>query len=94
MPAPLNSIVRYLQRCRRYSLRPHAMTGALVMAMAVAPAIAQTMTTDEAVARARQQVPGKLVGVNKEQQGEQTVYRVRILGADGVVRTVFVNADR
>jgi uncharacterized membrane protein YkoI len=57
-------------------------------------AVAQTMTSDEAVARARAQVPGKLVAVNKERQGERTVYRVRILGADGVVRTVFIDADR
>jgi uncharacterized membrane protein YkoI len=55
---------------------------------------AQTITADEAIARAQQQVPGKLVAVNKEQQGDQTVYRVRILGADGVVRTIFINAGR
>jgi len=71
---------------------------AIVIAAAVlvmAPqASAQTLTTDEAVAQAKQQVPGKLVAVTKEQQGDQEVYRVRILGTDGVVRTVFVNANR
>lgn len=105
MPAPLNPIVRYACRqatqCMRVLARRAAGGRAIVgraivasaMLLIVPMALAQTLTTDEAVARAKQQVPGKLVAVSKERQGEQEVYRVRILGSDGVVRTVLVNAN-
>lgn len=96
MPAPLNPIVCLLCRRGRQSLRAVVRRTVFVCAaflLASSVATAQTLTTDQAVARARQQVPGKLVAVSKELQGNEEVYRVRILGADGVVRTVFVNAN-
>jgi hypothetical protein len=91
MPAPLKLLVCVY--CRRWRQLLWATLFGCVALVAVPAVIAQELTTDEAVARARQQVPGKLVAVGKEQQGDQTVYRVRILGADGVVRTVFINAN-
>lgn len=87
MPAPLKSIARVYCRRWRQLLCAMLVTGAAPLAFA------QTLTANEAVARAQKQVPGKLVAVNKEQQGDRTVYRVRILSADGVVRTVFINAN-
>jgi len=98
MPAPLDLVTHRmsLRMSLRWSLRPmlHAIVVAAAVVVMAPQARAQTLTTDEAVAQARQQVPGKLVAVTKEQQGDQEVYRVRILGTDGVVRTVFVNANR
>jgi len=93
MPALLKLNYRYMQCCYRCWRLMRAFVIAIAVVVAL-PANAQTITTDEAVARAQQQVPGKLVAVSKEQQGDQPVYRVRILSADGVVRTVFINASR
>jgi Peptidase propeptide and YPEB domain len=82
-------------RCFRSLLAALRLITAVAVFSAIAPTLqAQMLTADQAVDRAQQQVPGKLVAVSKEQQGEQTVYRVRILGADGVVRTVFINAEK
>jgi len=99
MPALLKHLARHLQCCGpRHCESSASLLRAVVFAVVTIVSVqakAQTaITTDEAIARAQQQVPGKLVAVTKEPQGDQIVYRVRILGADGVVRTVFVNASR
>lgn len=91
MPASLKSIACFYCRRWRQLLCAMLVTGAASLSAPLA--FAQTLTVNEAVARAQKQVPGKLVAVNKEQQGDRTVYRVRILSADGVVRTVFINAN-
>lgn len=64
----------------------------LACALCVVPVSAQDLTLDQAIRTAQRQVPGKLVAATTERRGEQTVYRIRILGADGVVRTVVVDA--
>ena len=58
----------------------------------ISQAWSQTITTDQAIAQALRKVRGKVVSVSKEQQGSTFVYRVRILGTDGVVRTVLIAA--
>jgi len=77
-----------------YRLRSIAPVCLLVCALCIDSAWAQmpTMTLDQAIRAAQQQMPGKLVAAVTERRGEQTVYLIRILCADGVVRTVVIDA--
>ncbi len=54
--------------------------------------LAQATSLDDAVQQAQRKVPGKLVAASEETRDGRVVYRIRILAADGVVRTVIIES--
>ena len=72
-------------------LRQAALAGLMLAVPALA--VAQAATLDEAVAQAQRKVPGKLVAATTVKRDGQLVYRIRILGADGVVRTIIIESS-
>lgn len=51
------------------------------------------VSLDEAVARAEQRHNARVVKAERRKRGERTVYRIRLLGADGRVFEVTVDAE-
>lgn len=52
----------------------------------------EIMALDDIMKIIRQTYPGKLLEVELEKEGGKIVYEVEILGADGIVREIYVDA--
>lgn len=55
---------------------------------------AREITVQEAVAKAQQEVDGKVLSVQALNVGKRKVYRIKILTRDGQVRIVQVQAEQ
>lgn len=64
----------------------------LVSLLLAVPAVA--MDRDEAAARVQQQTGGRVLGVERIEQGGRVVFRVRVLTPSGEVRVVEVQGGR
>lgn len=53
----------------------------------------RTITLDEAVARAERRYKARAVRAEEKRKGDRIVYRIRLLGADGRVFEVTIDAE-
>lgn len=54
---------------------------------------AKNISPEQAIAQAKQVSPGRVLSVNKVQQGGKSVFRIKILGANGRVSWVTIDAS-
>ena len=66
---------------------------ALAMAMSV-PSTAFSQTKEQAASDAARQYDAKVLSVKEQKQGQDTVYVIKLLTKDGVVKTVRVTKRR
>jgi uncharacterized membrane protein YkoI len=59
-----------------------------------APSSGPRYTLDEAVALVKRKIDGRVLRAETLESDERTVYRIRILTADGNVKTINVDADK
>ncbi len=62
------------------------------LALGATVAFAQTISLDEAVARAERQYKARVVRAEEKRHGDRIEYRIRLLGEDGRVFEVRVDA--
>lgn len=76
---------------RKWGLAPLVM--ALVLAIA-APLDAIAQTKEQAAQQAARQYDAKVLSVKEQKQGQNTVYVIKLLTRDGVVKTVRVTKKK
>jgi hypothetical protein len=76
---------------RKWGLVPLLMALALAIA---APLDAIAQTKEQAARQAAQQYDAKVLSVKEQKQGQNTVYVIKLLTRDGVVKTVRVTKKK